>query len=340
MKIFVYEHITSGALCDQHLPENLTKEGDLMLMAILMDLKKISGIKLIILRDYRLVNNHLSNCNIYQHYTVTNLENFNLFWMQCLDEADAVLAIAPETEGVLATLQQKIIDRNKLILGSHPDAIKITTDKLLCGHKISKAGLACPPAICAKNWQTDSWNHDNGYIIKPIDGAGCENTQYFINTKKLREWLSDQTQNDLETLLIQNYVKGSSISLSLLVNGHDAFVLGMNKQLIKNERNQLIFTGCVVNGLSDDELSIAKAQSIAETVCQTIPGLWGFIGIDIILSETGPIIIDINPRLTTSYVGLHDSLAINPAELLLLMKDEGIDALPEITQRYPISIQT
>lgn len=334
MKIFVYEHITSGALCEQNLPESLAKEGEMMLMAILNDLKTVSGIELIILRDARIVQHNFTGWNIDQYCNVSDQNDFDRRLTQCINKADAVLAIAPETNGGLATIQQKIIDMNKIVLGCHPDAIRIATDKLLSAEKMAEAGLAYPTTILATDWLTAGFISKDGYIIKPRDGAGCTDTLYFQDNQALKEWLVDKTADDLDFLLVQNYIKGTPASLSILITDHDISVLATNRQLITIEGQQLVFSGCIVNDIDHKLLTITQAQAIAETICKLIPGLWGFIGIDIILRQSDQVIIDINPRLTTSYVGLHASIATNPAELLL----KGNGTLPDITTREPIKV--
>ena len=51
MKLFVYEHITSGALAEQKLPPTLAKEGNQMLMAVLQDSHATQQCTLTTLRD-------------------------------------------------------------------------------------------------------------------------------------------------------------------------------------------------------------------------------------------------------------------------------------------------
>jgi predicted ATP-grasp superfamily ATP-dependent carboligase len=43
----------------------------------------------------------------------------------------------------------------------------------------------------------------------------------------------------------------------------------------------------------------------------------GYVGVDFILAREGPVIVDINPRLTTSYVGLRQTASINVAEWMV-----------------------
>ncbi len=47
--------------------------------------------------------------------------------------------------------------------------------------------------------------------------------------------------------------------------------------------------------------------------------------------ESGPVVVEINPRLTTSYVGLRKSLSLNPAELILSIWQNG--TIPEVHKK-------
>jgi predicted ATP-grasp superfamily ATP-dependent carboligase len=39
--------------------------------------------------------------------------------------------------------------------------------------------------------------------------------------------------------------------------------------------------------------------------------------VDFIETQAGPIVIEVNPRLTTSYAGLRRAIGVNPAHLVL-----------------------
>ena len=49
------------------------------------------------------------------------------------------------------------------------------------------------------------------------------------------------------------------------------------------------------------------------------------------MTETGPVVVEINPRLTTSYVGLRESIALNPAELIVSIWQNG--SIPEVDEK-------
>ena len=50
--------------------------------------------------------------------------------------------------------------------------------------------------------------------------------------------------------------------------------------------------------------------------------------IDVILTDRGPLVVEVNPRLTTAYAGLHRALGRNPAALALADGDPEPPPLP------------
>jgi tyramine---L-glutamate ligase len=63
------------------------------------------------------------------------------------------------------------------------------------------------------------------------------------------------------------------------------------------------------------------------------------VGVDIIVTPAGPVVIEINPRLTTSYVGLKASIGRNPAGLILslLQGDNGSGMSSSLTDK-PVKV--
>jgi len=339
MKLFIYEHITSGALINEPLPTSLAREGNDMLIAIVQDLAQLSNIELIILRDIRLepLLNTINSTHIHC-YTIDDKSSFQAHYRAALNDADMVLPIAPETDDILSNIQQQVIDNNKQLLGCQPNATKLTSDKYQCFQQLKSFGLESPNTIKANEWPEKKFNSPSGFIIKPFDGAGCINTLFLEDQNKLEAWLASHAP-ELNHFLIQPYLKGLSLSLSLLVDHNNSLVLAINQQHVSHENGKLSFHGCTVNGSKNPDFSLLHASNLANKVHQAISGLWGFIGIDLILHNNTPYIVDINPRLTTSYIGLRQSLNINPAKLLLMMMKQSVMTLPELTLRQPIEVR-
>ena len=339
MKLFIYEHITSGALVDQTLPDSLAQEGDVMLSAILQDCHALKQCEIFMLRDVRLPAISIIDLDT-RHYChwVSFSSDFQHLWEQCLDDADAVFIIAPETGNVLTQLQQQVLNANKIILGCLPTSIALTTNKLACDQHLAKHDVATPQSSIASNWSQQKFESADGYIMKPIDGAGCIDTLRFDSGADLEHYLAQQTTDILSHALIQKYITGIPASLSLLMSAYDCIVLATNRQKIVRKKNKLIFNGCIVNGIEQHVFSLSQATELAIQIQRAIPGLWGFVGVDIVLANKQVYVVDINPRLTTSYIGLQQSLALNPMSLLFTMQEEGMAALPNIGQRQQVEI--
>lgn len=69
-------------------------------------------------------------------------------------------------------------------------------------------------------------------------------------------------------------------------------------------------------------------ESLARRVVDCVPGLQGYFGLDVVCTPTGVQLIEINPRLTTSYIGLRQLARGNlMACLLELMQGQSPNPL-------------
>jgi predicted ATP-grasp superfamily ATP-dependent carboligase len=66
-----------------------------------------------------------------------------------------------------------------------------------------------------------------------------------------------------------------------------------------------------------------RAQRLARRAIAPVDGLSGYVGVDLVLGAAGDgsedVAIEINPRLTTSYVGLRALAEFNLAEAMLAL---------------------
>lgn len=339
MKLFVYEHITSGALSKQRLPDSLAHEGNAMLISVLHDCADLDDVYLSTMRDKRLPELALFD-DVSQHHChlVSTSVQYAQSWRDCLDKADAVLIIAPETDNVLADLQQQVLTANKHIIGCQPNAIRLTSHKDKCNQHLFKHNITAIKTTRASDWPTQSFTRSSGYILKPIDGAGCIDTYQFDDSSSLQQHLSTQTLATLTRAIIQPYLQGTSLSLSLLASHDDIEVLAINRQHITQSEQKLTLTACSINALDAIPFTLEQAHQLAQQIHTAIPGLWGHIGIDLILMDDLAFVVDINPRLTSSYLALNDSLNLNPMSRLFEMQKKTLATLPVITQRKTIEL--
>lgn len=315
VKILVFEYITGGGLAQEELPESLAREGKLMLQTLAQELTALSCFQISILLDWRCMQFELSD----------NIEIIPVKKNQCIydllpaliDRSDYVWPIAPEMDNVLYKISTLVEERkNVQLLNSTSAAVAICSNKLSTFQTLKQHGVA---VVETYQFSNNSQEFSGLCVIKPKDGAGCLNS--FLITNKHEFQQICQKIEDKSNYVIQPYLKGDTLSLSCLFKDGNAWLLCCNQQQVLVRQGQFVLHACLVNIASEIKQSY---QQLINQVADIIPGLWGYVGIDIILNPYNQaIILEINPRLTTSYTGIYQSLGINVAKAVinLLVKD-------------------
>ncbi|MDQ3776174.1 MAG: ATP-grasp domain-containing protein [Pseudomonadota bacterium] len=303
-RLFVIEFITGGGLADEPLPGALAHEGELMLAALLGELSAIPGIKVTTTRDHRLSPlSGPARC-----VTIGPSDDPFAVWGRCTEDTDAVWPIAPETGGVLERLSRLVLEQGRQLIGSSPEAIGATARKHRCAEILRRAGV---PAIPTRPLQHGIPESDSGWVVKPDDGAGCTETFYFDDARALRAFAAGASNRGY---VVQPYIAGTPASLSVLCRDGHAVLLSCNEQRIGRQVDRLSFEGVLVNALRRERPAF---EPLARAIAGIMPGLAGYVGVDLILTPSGPIVVEVNPRLTTAYVGLAEALDINVAAAIL-----------------------
>ncbi|MEX0615796.1 MAG: ATP-grasp domain-containing protein [Methylophaga sp.] len=307
MKIVVYEHFTSGALQGQALPAELAREGDAMLRAIVEDMLTNTAFKPIILRDNRLAD--LSGA---QNLPIANSKQYQQIWQQCLSNETLFLLIAPETDGILQQLAEAVLEAGKTLLGSSPDAIALCSDKLRCSQFLQQHNLPTVETQSADDWLNQPL-FTGPIVCKPNDGTGCVETYYFDETHYAAAYLQKMSDNKRRQQIVQPFYDAQAMSLSLFI-GQSVQILSLNQQLM-NIDQQFSYHGSQVGVPYPATFGHAQAQTLVDQLWLAMPGLSGFVGVDMLIDEQQARIIEINPRLTTSFNQLQQT-GLSPAALL------------------------
>ncbi len=261
--------------------------------------------------------------------TITTGDNALEHWAKSFEMSDAVILIAPETKGVLYQLTKMVEQSGSTLLGCHSTAVVVASSKLLTCQVLQSAGVSVLPCY---RWQDIPLNMNGPYVAKMDDGAGCEDSRIFKDFDSLDEFM----QTRQETHVVQTYQEGTPVSISMLCKHGRAWLLSCNQQKISNGSGLFRYTGSILNGV--DEFR-AQFEQIAEQVAQAIPGLFAYVGIDLILEHGYCHVLEINPRLTTSYAGIHEAVSRNPARLILDLAYNNDFVMPQITRnRVEISL--
>lgn len=165
-------------------------------------------------------------------------------------------------------------------------------------------------------------------VLKPVDGIGCSDV-YLLDDQADFQRLQ-ATISDHDNYILQPYIQGRTLSLSCLFADGRGWLLSCNEQQIETIDGRFELLACRVNVQADT----GTCRRLIDRIALAIPVLWGYSGIDLIVSDAGLWVVEINPRLTTSFAGLRDALGINTAQLVL----DLLDGTPEISRSCDDSI--
>jgi predicted ATP-grasp superfamily ATP-dependent carboligase len=319
MRILIFEYINGGGFAKTDLPDSLAKEGYLMLEAALKDFSASGEHELTVLLDARRLDIDLPiETNI---ITVTAKDDVLNMFTQAIRDCDAVLPIAPETEQILWTLCSAVEMAGKYLLSSPTSAVEKTADKMATFNILSTHNIPTIPSHLLD--QHPHFYDGEGTVIKARDGAGCENCFVCRNVDDFERALI--SLHHPQQYLIQPYISGIALSLSVIFKQSEARLLCVNQQFIHvHDDQRLKLEGCAVNCDFDKSLF----EPLINQVARAFPDLWGYVGIDLIKRNEQLFIVEINPRLTSSYTGISKALGINVGEMLLQLLDNDVQILP------------
>ena len=305
MKAFVFEHICGGGMLTGPLPDELAAQGRAMLICVAEDLVRM-GIDVTVTHDPR-VPFSLDGVTRWAVCDEALLEDAV---RTCAAEADVTLLIAPEFEQLLARWHRVVRPVARDLLNCSVESIELCSDKLRLGRLWEQAGVPTPAAEPF----TDARQWSGPVVVKPNDGAGCERTCLCVNKASFARL------PDLRHHMVQTYVEGTPASVLCIVN-EDGSVLPLRagRQIINisvdDDPHAMTYLGGELP--LPDELE-QRAVALGIAALQPVEGLRGFVGVDMVLGRDSrsDYAIEINPRVTMSYVGLRQLCESNIAECL------------------------
>jgi predicted ATP-grasp superfamily ATP-dependent carboligase len=213
--------------------------------------------------------------------------------------------VAPETGGLLAQLHRAVGPARWL--GCDEAAIRLTSAKRATLMHLSAAGVVTPLAF-------EQLPEVSRWVVKPDDGAGGFDTRLHRSQElALEDWR--QRSRAGSPMAIEPWVDGEALSLSLLCRARRTELLSINRQRIAiDAQGMLSYDGVDVNAIAADSERGRALARLADQVAGAIAGLRGFVGIDLVWHpRRGPVVIEVNPRVTCAYVGLSAALGRNLA---------------------------
>ncbi len=173
-----------------------------------------------------------------------------------------------------------------------------------------------------ERWQAEDPLTPLKLIIKPLIGVDCENIILIENIEDLTLDL-DKIFVPGSRILVQEYIEGEDISVSLICDGKKAIPISLNKQFIELTGDKGIYVG---GKLPYESKYKDEAFEIATKAVEAIDGIKGFVGVDLLINADEKDIysvyfLEINSRFTTPYVGLNKIANFNIGKTVIELLD-------------------
>lgn len=300
-RIFVYESLSGGAPADD-TPDTaeLLEAGVAMRDAIVRDLLRLPGIGVTCAASARAAAPSGA-----PPATPAPGEPPEAFVRRLARRHDLAWVVAPETDGLLARLHEAVGEARWI--GCSGSAIRVASSKRATTAALAGRGIATPLAFAA--------GHRGRWVVKPDDGAGTLDTRVHERHEAAEADLR-QREAGRRSATLEPFIEGEPLSISMLAGSGRARAIAFNRQHLRLDAagrlHDLGVQSHAIDPLADPRAP--RLHGAAFAVAQALPGLCGFVGIDLVWhAERGPVVVEVNPRVTCAYVGLSDKLRRNLA---------------------------
>ena len=329
MHIFLYEHLTGGGLLEDARSTSelrpLATEGRAMCDALAADLAAMDATEVTCLRDSRMRSwKPACHCLL----DVPSAAERDATFDRCTAEADWTVVIAPETDGVLLKFATRVEAVGGRLLGGALPFIRLAGDKHATAEHLRRGGVAVPRGMPFQLGQP--WPLDFPYpaVWKPLDGAGSQGILRIENCHaplptcrprpgRLEELVGQAFQPDVFQQGRESQARKPDLHVSV------AFLCGPSHRVgLPPCRQRLAYDFRYLGGSLPLGPPLAEpATRLALRAVELLPEPLGYLGVDLVLGADkdgrDDVVIEINPRLTTSYVGLRAACRQNLAGAML-----------------------
>lgn len=310
MHIFLYEWITGGGLVEEPgpLPASLLAEGTAMLTALAADFVRLDDTRVTVLRDMRLDELALPGCEVVEvHSSTHRLDEFQ----RLASDADHTLVIAPEFDNILTNTLSHARQPGANLLAPSDEFVSLTTNKNLTAEQLASAGVPVPEAcVLAPDEEKLPTEFVYPAVLKPVIGAGSQHTLLVSSPR-------DEPPPYPWQRRLERFCPGTPASVAMLCGPTHRTLLPPCRQTLSTDGRFTYRGGALIH---EPELA-RRATILADRAMEALPPALGYVGVDLVLGKAGngseDFVIEVNPRVTTSYVGLRAATDDNLAAALL-----------------------
>ncbi|TWU47500.1 carbamoyl phosphate synthase-like protein [Rubripirellula tenax] len=306
MRIFVGEYVCGGGLANEsvdQIPASLRQEGAAMLSAVASDLTDVA--ETVVPLDARFESLPIRSTH---KILIDPSVPFWNQWTEAAKTCDAAIVVAPESDGILAKAVAILRAGGVDVIAGSGDFLRVASDKYLTAKCLIGAGVMHPIYMTVKDRKFyDELRTHEHFVVKPRDGCGTKELKRFDSLDDACNGLGDHE-------LLQAWMPGRAASIAMVASAkHSVFMPAVSQQLC-----DLTCEYAGGQGPLDDDAQRRAAALAQRAIAALPPTVRGFVGLDLLLGErpSEDYVIEINPRLTTSYVGIRRMIHGNVAARL------------------------
>ena len=339
-RIFIFEYISGGGFNNKEIPLSLFSEGFGMLRTIIEDFKALD-FEVKIMLDYRITKMaNLLNCDYIKE--VKRAMNTIYEFKASINDCQNVFIIAPEFSKILYNFTKIAEDMGKTLLSMNTAPILLGSSKFQTYRFFTNSRILTPQTFHIKSVENKfnveiarkSYNLLQApAILKPEDGVGAESIYLIKNRGEFEKFVNEQIPylDGNRDYILQKYIKGTDLSASIINQENRLTLLSINSQKINLIQNKINYLGGLTPADNSENI---KKEIIKLTEHIDLKIFKGYFGIDFIRMPDGKIfIIEINPRLTTSYIGIRNVTKENPM-LLLVYPDTDPEEIIDLSYKW------
>ena len=323
-RIFLFEYLTGGGLFrDDLLPDqwpSLVVEGSTMRDAVLEDITR-TGRSVTIMCDERLPGPNSTTVTTasgpsIRTLSVSGKDVFDNVFERALANCDEAWIIAPELGGAHLELTERAEAQVPLVSPGR-DVVRLASDKQSTADFLRGRGIRTPQGEVSSSRLAP-----RGQLVrKPNDGVGSLDIRLVgEHERHLIEELVDLNRK----VRIEEFIEGPAFSVSVLGSPTGFLVLEPCDQKISDDGNFRYLGGQLPVSSASTRRELCKTAAL---VAQSLPRWHGYLGLDMVVGSEGAYVIEINPRLTTSYVGLRKWYDQNLTQIVLDSAHGPIESL-------------
>jgi len=321
LNLLIVEYTSGGGYADQKISASILSEAYGMVRTLISDCKA-AGHNVTTLLDSRIkeFNPPIEADKI---VSVSSHKEFYANLEELSGRVDATYIIAPESGQVMEKLVQTVEASGGTSINCEIDAIKKVSNKMKTYEILKQNKLKTPETVLLdineKTKNIINLTKDLGcpMVFKPLDGVSCDGLSIVQDEGDITEAVKKVARESMRKQFIaQKLISGEAASACVISTGDKALSVTLNRQFVTlaSPDGQSRYYG---GAIPFDHKLEENALKIAEKATEAVNGLKGYVGVDMILTDEEPLILEINPRLTVSYIGLRKVANFNSSEAII-----------------------